>query len=64
MTVDDEATRYREAARLALQQVDWCVIYLHSIRKNELARVLAKNSSSIARRLSDMETGSLSSHAR
>ena len=60
MTADDDATRYREAARLALQQVDWCVVYLHSIRKNELARALAKNSSAIAHRLSDAETGTRS----
>lgn len=51
MSVNDEATRYREAARLALQQVDWCVVYLHSIRKSQIARALADNSSAIARRL-------------
>ena len=52
MPVDDEASRYREAARLTLQQLDWCVSYLHSIRKTQIARVLAKNSATIGERLS------------
>ena len=51
MTLDDEVARYQEAARLALQQLDWCITYLHSIRKSQIARALAQNSSSIARRL-------------
>ena len=54
MPVDDEASRYREAARLTLQQLDWCVSYLHSIRKTQIARVLAKNSSTIAERLNSL----------
>jgi hypothetical protein len=57
MSVDDEAARYREAARLTLQQVDWCVTYLHSIRKKQIARALAENSSAIADRLAGIETG-------
>ena len=56
MTVDDEVARYGEAARLALQQLDWCVTYLHSIHKSQIARALAANSSSIARRLAGDET--------
>jgi hypothetical protein len=55
MPVDDEATRYREAARLTLQQLDWCVTYLHSIRKASIARVLSKNSAAIAQRLASLE---------
>ena len=55
MTVDDEVARYGEAARLALQQLDWCVTYLHSIRKPKIARALAQNSASIARRLAGGE---------
>jgi hypothetical protein len=51
MSLDDEVTRYREAARLALQQLDWCVAYLHSIRKKKIARALGENSSAIASRL-------------
>ena len=56
MSVDDEAARYREAARMTLQQLDWCVTYLHSIRKNQIARALAENSSAIAQRLAGTET--------
>ena len=55
MSSDDEVTRYREAARLALQQLDWCVTYLHSIRKKQIARALAKNSSAIAENLAGIE---------
>jgi hypothetical protein len=56
MTLDDEVARYREAARLTLEQLDWCVAYLHRIRKPKIARALAKNRSAIARRLGDTET--------
>lgn len=55
MTVDDEAARYREAAHLALQQLDWCVIYLNRISKRELANALAENTSAIAGTLADIE---------
>jgi len=55
MSSDDEVARYREAARLTLQQVDWCVTYLHSIRKRKIARALAKNSSAIAQNLAGIE---------
>jgi hypothetical protein len=57
MPIDDEVARYREAAQLTLKQLDWCVVYLHSIRKTQLARALAENSSAIARSLSEAETG-------
>jgi hypothetical protein len=53
MTLDDEVARYREAARLTLEQLDWCVAYLRSIRKTEIARALAKNRSFIAGKLGD-----------
>jgi hypothetical protein len=56
MPIDDQAARYREAARLTLQQLDWCVTYLHSIRKTQVARVLAKNSAAIAEKLGGLET--------
>jgi hypothetical protein len=56
MPIDDQAARYREAARLTLQQLDWCVTYLHSIRKTQVARVLAKNSAAIAEKLGSLET--------
>ena len=56
MADDDEAARYREAARLTLQQVDWCVNYLQRIRKTQIARAMAENSSAIARRLEGIES--------
>jgi hypothetical protein len=43
----DELERYRRAAEDALQQLDWCIGYLHGIRKNGEARVLARNRQTI-----------------
>ena len=40
---DDEASRYRQAAEDALQQLDWCIGYLHGIRKTQISRALARN---------------------
>ena len=39
----DETERYRRAAEDALQQLDWCIGYLHGIRKSSEAKVLARN---------------------
>jgi len=44
---DGELDRYRRAAEDALQQLDWCIGYLHGIRKAEISRALAKNRSYI-----------------
>jgi hypothetical protein len=38
-----EVERYRQAAEDALQQLDWCIGYLHGIRKLEVSRALARN---------------------
>jgi hypothetical protein len=38
-----ELERYRTAAEDALQQLDWCIGYLHGIRKTDISRALAKN---------------------
>jgi hypothetical protein len=43
MADDDEASRYRQAAEDALQQLDWCIGYLHGIRKTQISRALARN---------------------
>jgi hypothetical protein len=43
--------RYRQAAEDALQQLDWCIGYLHGIRKVEISRALAKNRSQIRTQL-------------
>jgi hypothetical protein len=46
-----EVERYRQAAEDALQQLDWCIGYLHGIRKTEISRALSKNRSYIRRGL-------------
>jgi hypothetical protein len=43
----DEAERYRQAAEDALQQLDWCIGYLHGIRKVGISRALSQNRSFI-----------------
>ena len=48
---EQEAARYRRAAEETLEQLDWCIGYLHRIRKPEIAEVLGKNRSVIRRRL-------------
>jgi hypothetical protein len=52
---DREVERYRQAAEDALQQLDWCIGYLHGIRKVDVSRALAKNRSYIRRRLLERE---------
>jgi len=49
----DELERYRRAAEDALQQLDWCIGYLHGIRKSSLSRALARNRSFIRTQLMD-----------
>jgi hypothetical protein len=46
-----EVDRYRRAAEETLDQLDWCVDYFHRIRKPQLADALAKNRTSIRRRM-------------
>ena len=47
----DQGGRYRRAAEDALQQLDWCIGYLHGIRKGKISRQLARNRSYIKREL-------------
>jgi hypothetical protein len=47
----DELERYRQAAEDALQQLDWCIGYLHGIRKTDISRALAKNRAQIRTQL-------------
>ncbi|MBV8944167.1 MAG: hypothetical protein JO286_02480 [Solirubrobacterales bacterium] len=58
MARDDEAARYREAAHLTLDQLEWCIEYLRTIRKTRIANVLARNRSAIARGLEESDDGS------
>jgi hypothetical protein len=53
MPRDDEAMRYRKAAHMALDQLDWCAQYLRGIHKTRLAKQVAQNRAAIARRLDD-----------
>jgi hypothetical protein len=45
--------RYRQAAEVALDQLEWAIRYLERIRKPEIAGVLAKNHAHIRRQLLD-----------
>jgi len=47
----DDGDRYRQAAEDALQQLDWCIGYLHGIRKGKISRQLARNRAYIKRNL-------------
>ena len=40
---DQELERYRQAAEDALQQLDWCIGYLHGIKKVGISHALARN---------------------
>ena len=55
MTQDEEAERYRKAAHLALDQLDWCVEYLRRLRKTKVSRQLARNRTAIAAKLVSRE---------
>jgi hypothetical protein len=48
---DGELERYRQAAEDALQQLDWCIGYLHGIRKVDISRALARNRAHIRTQL-------------
>lgn len=45
------ASDYQAAAEQALEQLDWCVDYLHRIRKPQIAEVISKNRAKIRRDL-------------
>jgi hypothetical protein len=49
---DAEIERYREAAMQTLDQLQWCINYLHRIRKDSIATGLERNRSRILERLS------------
>jgi hypothetical protein len=51
MSPQDREERYRKAAEDALQQLDWCIGYLHGIHKGRISRQLARNRSHIRRNL-------------
>lgn len=47
----DDADRYQKAAQDALEQLDWCIGYLHGIHKTKISAQLAKNRAHIKRDL-------------
>jgi hypothetical protein len=47
----DETDRYQQAAQDALEQLDWCIGYLHGIHKTKISAQLAKNRAHIKRNL-------------
>jgi hypothetical protein len=51
MARDDETDRYQQAAQDALEQLDWCIGYLHGIHKTKISAQLAKNRAYIKRNL-------------
>ena len=58
---DDQEQRYRQAAEDALQQLDWCIGYLHGIHKGSISRQLARNRAYISRTLMQEAAPSLPS---
>jgi hypothetical protein len=46
-----ELERYREAATGALEQLEWCVEYLHRIHKPEIAKAISRNRRKILERV-------------
>jgi len=48
---DADLRRYRRVAEYTLQQLEWCIGYLHAIHKTKEARVLARNRTVIRSRL-------------
>jgi hypothetical protein len=48
---EEEIARYRRAAEETLEQLEWCVNYLHRIRKGRIAEAVNKNRRQIQRRM-------------
>lgn len=51
MMSQDQGVRYRQAAEDALEQLDWCIGYLHGIRRGKISMQLARNRACIRRNL-------------
>ena len=46
-----QTDRYRKAAELALEQLDWCINYMHRIHRPQIGEVLRRNRDTIAKRM-------------
>ena len=51
--LNNDTERYKKAMDLAFQQIDWCVGYLHGIRKTNISQALARNRMYIAEQIAD-----------
>jgi hypothetical protein len=49
--LDRESARYREAASMALEQLEWAIGYLRKIRRLEIAAALERNRRRLRRAL-------------
>jgi hypothetical protein len=49
--LEEELERYRQASEDALQQLDWCIGYIHGSGKRGIARALSHNRAYIRTRL-------------
>ncbi len=48
--LDSEVERYRKAAILAVEHLQWCVSYLYRLQRPKLAQSLARNRAQIIER--------------
>lgn len=48
---EQETDRYRQAAEDTLGQLDWCIGYLHGIKKQRISAQLARNRAHIRQEL-------------
>jgi hypothetical protein len=51
----NDIERYRKGMELAFQQIDWCIGYLHGIRKKRIAYALSRNRMYIAKQIAGEE---------
>ena len=51
--LNNDTERYKKAMDLAFQQLDWCVGYLHGIRKTKVSQALARNRLYIAEQIAE-----------
>ena len=61
--IENQGLQYRQAAEDALEQLDWCIGYLHGIGKRTITRQLARNRAYIRRSLMREAAESLPSEA-
>ncbi len=45
-----DTERYRKAAELGVEQLEWCIGYLHRIGRSRIAEALTRNRREIIRR--------------